>query len=356
MTSDASRKAHIVGLGLIGCSIALALKEHGWQVSGSDTDDNTQQECLQAELISSVVASPDTKLFLVATPAGVVVEVVNELCREFDNPDAVFTDVAGVKESIVSAIADNRFLGGHPMAGSELRGLAGARADIFTGCTWVLTPSTSTPNDLYTFLHGTFREIGANVVAVDGAVHDRLMAVASHVPHLIAGSLMNEASSVASQDAVLLQLAAGGFRDMTRIAAGDPTIWPDILLDNAKAILQTLEDIEGRLGRIREAIESADRESLRAGLSAASEARRQLPGRALDSENLSYLRVGLSDQPGSLAKVTTTASDLLVNIYDIEIAHAVDEAQGTLLLAVDASQATLLAEALSVIGFQVGAQ
>ncbi len=118
------------------------------------------------------------------------------------------------------------------MAGSELRGLAGARANLFRGCTWVLTPTPLTAPATYRTVHGVLREMGANVVAVSADDHDRLVAIASHVPHLLAGALMNEASRVAEQDAVLLQLAAGGFRDMTRVAAGDPSIWPDMLFEN----------------------------------------------------------------------------------------------------------------------------
>jgi len=120
------------------------------------------------------------------------------------------------------------------MAGSELRGLSGARADLFRGSTWVLTPTDRTSPETYSTLHGVLREIGANVVAVSAEDHDRLVAIASHVPHLLAGSLMNEASQVAEHDAVLLQLAAGGFRDMTRIAAGDPGIWPRHLVRESR--------------------------------------------------------------------------------------------------------------------------
>ena len=100
----------------------------------------------------------------------------------------IVTDVAGVKSAIVAEVADPRFLAGHPMAGSELRGLAGARADLFRGCTWVLTPTSATKPETYTALHGVLRELGANVVAVGAEDHDRLVAVASHVPHLLAGA------------------------------------------------------------------------------------------------------------------------------------------------------------------------
>jgi prephenate dehydrogenase len=270
------------------------------------------------------------------------------------NEALIVTDVAGVKSAIVAAVHDPRFLAGHPMAGSELRGLAGARADLFRGCTWVLTPTAATKPATYTTLHGVLRELGANVVAVDPDDHDRLVAVASHVPHLLAGALMNEATRVAEQDAVLLQLAAGGFRDMTRVAAGDPAIWPDVLFENREAVSQSLQALEDRLAALREALNTDDHDALAGDLRRAASARRQLPGRALDSDNLAYLRVAVSDQPGVLAAVTRTASELLVNIFDIEIAHGIEGAGGTLLLAVDARQAASFSDALRTKGYQVG--
>jgi prephenate dehydrogenase len=354
MTSPNKRRAHVVGLGLIGSSVALALSEIGWSVTGTDHDAVVVDLAIESGVISDTELSDEVALVVVATPAGVVADVANEILRRVANKTLIVTDVAGVKSAIVADVPDPRFLAGHPMAGSELRGLAGARADLFQGCTWVLTPTSATRPETYTALHGVLRELGANVVAVGADDHDRLVAVASHVPHLLAGALMNEASRVAEQDAVLLQLAAGGFRDMTRVAAGDPTIWPDVLFENRVAITQSLEALEERLAALRIALNADDHAAVTADLINAASARRQLPGRALDSEHLAYLRVAVSDQPGVLAAVTMAASEMLVNIYDIEIAHGIEGASGTLLLAIDAQQADLFSRALSERGFQVG--
>ena len=353
MTSPNSRHAHVVGLGLIGASVALALKGTGWIVTGVDSDSATVTSAIDGGVITSTELSPDVDLVVIATPAGKVAKLASEALVTLSNPEVVVTDVAGVKGSIVAQVVDERFLGGHPMAGSELRGLSGARADLFQGSTWVLTPTDRTSPATYSTLHGVLREIGANVVAVSAEDHDRLVAIASHVPHLLAGSLMNEASQVAEQDAVLLQLAAGGFRDMTRIAAGDPGIWPDILFENRDAIVQSLGALEGRLKTLREALLDDGRDVILESLLNAASARRQLPGRALSTEDLAYLRVKVSDEPGVLARVTRSASDLAVNIYDIEIAHGIEGTGGTLLLAVDAQQSQMFGEALSSLGFQV---
>jgi prephenate dehydrogenase len=334
--------------------VALALAETGWRVSGTDLDDAVVATALEAGVIDGTAVTEEHSLIVVATPAGTVAATVTALLANSTNEALIVTDVAGVKSAIVAAVHDPRFLAGHPMAGSELRGLAGARADLFRGWTWVLTPTAATKPATYTTLHGVLRELGANVVAVDPDDHDRLVAVASHVPHLLAGALMNEATRVAEQDAVLLQLAAGGFRDMTRVAAGDPAIWPDVLFENREAVSQSLQALEDRLAALREALNTDDHDALAGDLRRAASARRQLPGRALDSDNLAYLRVAVSDQPGVLAAVTRTASELLVNIFDIEIAHGIEGAGGTLLLAVDARQAASFSDALRTKGYQVG--
>jgi prephenate dehydrogenase len=354
MTSPISRRAHVVGLGLIGSSVALALRDVGWTVTGSDLERAIEDGALATGVISSTALSDEHRLVVVATPAGVVAPTANAILREFSNETLVVTDVAGVKGAIVNDVSDPRFLAGHPMAGSELRGAAGARADLFQGCTWVLTPTNSTTPETYGVLHGVLRELGANVVAVNADDHDRLVAIASHVPHLLAGALMNEASRVAEQDAVLLQLAAGGFRDMTRVAAGDPGIWPDVLFENRWAISLSLQALEDRLAALRVALVNDDHDAVTRDLLSAASARRRLPGRALHSENLAYLRVAVSDQPGVLAAVTTAASEMLVNIYDIEIAHGIEGKSGTLLLAIDARQTDQFSQALVARGFQVG--
>ena len=353
MTSPDSRQAHVVGLGLIGASVALALQECGWSVTGIDSNATTVDAAIERGVVSDAALESEVDLVVIATPAGVVSDVANEVLSQLTNPDVIVTDVAGVKGSIVAQVSDPRFLGGHPMAGSELRGLSGARAELFRGSTWVLTPTDHTSPTTYSRLHGILREIGANVVAVSAQDHDRLVAIASHVPHLLAGSLMNEASQVAEQDAVLLQLAAGGFRDMTRIAAGDPAIWPDILFENRDAVAQSLEALEERLKTLREALLDDGRDVILESLLSAASARRQLPGRALSTDDLTYLRVKVSDEPGVLARVTRSASDLAVNIYDIEIAHGIEGTGGTLLLAVDAQQSEMFGQALSALGFQV---
>jgi len=197
MTSPARRLAHVIGLGLIGSSVALALAATGWRVTGEDLDPEATSAALEADVISDTSMTDDHVLLVVATPAGAVASVARDYLARFTSASLIATDVAGVKSSIVSGVSDARFLGGHPMAGSEQRGLQGARLDLFSGCTWVLTPTPLTSPATYSTLHGYLRDIGASVVALDANDHDRLVALASHVPHLLAGALMNEATKTA---------------------------------------------------------------------------------------------------------------------------------------------------------------
>lgn len=347
------RYAHVIGLGLIGCSVSLALGRAGWKVTGEDIIQGSQNAAMNAQIIESTVIHPAAELVFIACPADSVIEVVERISPFVLRDDAVISDVAGVKESIVQNVRDPRFIGGHPMAGSELRGLEGARGDMFDGCTWIITPTSTTNTALLAKLHGYIREFGASVVAVEATDHDRLVAIASHVPHVIAGTLMNHAAVAAKDDAVLLQLAAGGFRDMTRIAAGDPTMWPDVLFQNSGAITQALAAIEVRLQQIRTSLVDGNRDDIVAMLTSASYARRQLPGRALESTNLAYIRIPISDRPGVLAEVTMIASDLGINIFDIEISHGIEGAHGTLLLAVDRDQIQRFSEALASVSYVV---
>src|SRR5207253_638851 len=148
----------------------------------------------------------------------------------------VVTDVGSVKSSIVAACDDPRFIGGHPMAGSELEGLDGADPNMFAGAVWVLTPGPSTADATFATAAALAAEPGAEVVALPADRHDQVVAVVSHVPHLAAATLMGLASERAEEHAALLRLAAGGFRDMTRIASGHPAIWLDICAENRDQI------------------------------------------------------------------------------------------------------------------------
>jgi prephenate dehydrogenase len=194
--------------------------------------------------------------------------------------------------------------------------------------------------------------LGADVVAVPPERHDELVAVVSHVPHLAAATLMGLASEGAEQHAALLRLAAGGFRDMTRVAAGHPGIWPDICAENSSAIVEALDNLVADLAKVRDVVAGRDRAALVSILERAREARQNLPVRHARPEDLVELRVPVPDRPGVLAEVTTLAGELGVNIEDLEIAHSAEGERGVLVVVVDAGVSDLVRGALLARGYR----
>src|SRR5690606_10363690 len=249
--------------------------------------------------------------------------VADEARRALAAGSGLVTDVGGVKASIVDAVSDSRFVGGHPMAGSEQEGVEGATPDLFEGATWVLTPTEGTDAAACAQVRAIVDTLGAEVVALPPDRHDALVAVVSHVPHLTAVSLMGLAAERSEEHAALLRLAAGGFRDMTRIASGHPGIWPDICVENQVAIVDTLDRLIAELDAMRRRVGEADKPGLFETLARARVARMNLPVRVAADEVVE-IRVPVLDRPGVLAEITTLASELSVNIHDLEIAHSTE--------------------------------
>ncbi|HWE66042.1 MAG TPA: prephenate dehydrogenase [Acidimicrobiales bacterium] len=351
--AGARPRALVVGTGLIGGSIALSLRQRGWHVSGLDADDERLAEAVAAGVIDASGDDLEAQVVFVATPATAVAEVVRQvLATEGRRDDAVVTDVSGVKTAIVAAADHPRFIGGHPMAGSEQVGLRGADPDLFEGAVWVLTPTSETDLNAFTALQGVVAALGADVLVLSPSDHDRLVAVVSHVPHLVAATLMNAAATGAEQDGALLRLAAGGFRDMTRVAAGHPGIWPDICSENAGPIVQALDALVAELTVMRDRVAGHDRDSLLQVLQRASAARRNLPARIVRPDHLSVLRIPVPDRHGVLAEITSLAADLGISIYDIEIAHSAEGPRGVLILVVDTAEAPKLRDAVEALGYR----
>jgi prephenate dehydrogenase len=345
----------LVGTGLIGGSIGLALRRSGVIVRGFDRDAEHAAAALDAGAVDELApdlatAVADADLTVVAVPVGHVADVVVEV---LDAGTGLVTDVGSVKAPLVAAVeaarrdAASRYVGGHPMAGSEQEGLAGASADLFVGATWVLTPTDRTDPQVFAELRSWVSGLGAEAIAVAPELHDAMVAVVSHVPQLAASTLMNVANQGTEEHAVLLRLAAGGFRDMTRIASSHPAIWPDICLANRDAIVGALDDYLDELTRVRTIVAGGDRDALLALLADARSARRNLPTGLPSEESLVELRIPVPDRAGVIAEVTTLAARFGVNIADLEIAHSLEGRAGVLVLVVaernlDAFEAALL--------------
>ena len=346
----AGRRAAVIGTGLIGGSVGLALRERGWHVTGRDRDPRRAERALRLGVLDEIGDDPSAEVVFVATPAGAVAETAATLRAQMD-AGVVVTDVAGVKSPIVAAVGHPHFVGGHPMAGSEQEGVEGADATLFEGATWVLTPTDTTAPEAYARVLAIVSSLGADVVAMPAARHDEMVAMVSHVPHLTAGALMNLAADAAEEQATILRLAAGGFRDMTRIAAGHPGIWPDVCVDNRVAITATLDSLVDALAGLRTMVSSGDRQAILAVLARARDARLNLPARSLHPEELAEIRIPVPDRPGVLAEVTTGLGERSVNIYDLEIVHSAEGPRGVLVLKVDNAHAHMAIEALAALGY-----
>ena len=237
------------------------------------------------------------------------------------------------------------------MAGSEQEGLDGASADLFVGAPWVLTPTPATSDEALAAVSSLVTGLGAEPVTLDAEAHDTMVAVVSHVPHLTAATLMGLADQRATEHRALLRLAAGGFRDMTRIASGHPAIWPDICVENRDAIVAVLDDLRDRLDDVRHLVATGDRGGLLDGLERARKARTNLPGRLPPGTAVAEIRVPLPDRKGELAVITRLAADLDVNILDIEVAHSAEGDRGVVILVVRASRADRLLGGLAGAGY-----
>jgi len=351
----------VIGTGLIGGSIGLALRDAGVEVAGCDRNPDRLARAVARGAVSDasddvVTATRGAEIVVVALPVSQVADAVG---AALDAGAPVVTDVGSVKAPVVRAVeaarpeSATRFVGGHPMAGSEQEGIDGSDARLFAGATWVLTPTPRTDPDAFTSVRDLVDLLGAEAVAVPPGRHDELVAMVSHVPHLAATTLMQTAANSGGEQAPLLRLAAGGFRDMTRVAAGHPAIWPDICVENADAVVESLDRYVRELRRVRELVVQQDRAGLLMFFEGARAARRSLPASATLAGPLVELRIPVPDRPGVIAEVTTLAGRHGVNIADLEIAHSAEGGAGVMVMVVAASGADAIASALTELGYRV---
>ena len=347
------RRANVIGLGLIGGSVALGLRGSGWHVTGDDIDRATAQRALERGVVDDLGLDPLADITVVAVP---VLAAADQVKRALAETTGAVSDVGSVKAAICAACDDPRFVGGHPMAGSELDGLDGAQADLFEGAVWVLTPTSNSEDAVFATVATLAASLGAEVVALSPERHDQLVAVVSHVPHLTAATLMGLASERAEEHAALLRLAAGGFRDMTRVASGRPGIWLDICAENRPAIVGVLDQLIVGLTEMRDIVGSDDREQLYARLTAARQARVNLPARVVHPDELSEVRIPIPDRAGAAAEVFTLAAELSVNIASFEVVHVAESTRGVAVVIVDRALVELFRGGLIARGFRPAVQ
>jgi prephenate dehydrogenase len=327
----------VVGVGLIGGSVGLAARERlGATVRGFDPADGVLTTARERGAVDVACASIDEALegvdtAVVAAPVGVLPEVTARVL-EAAAPDCVVTDVGSTKRAVVAACDDERFVGGHPLAGAETSGVEHARADLFDGATWYLTPTETTSGLLYERLHRTIAGLGARPSAIDPAEHDRVLAAVSHLPHVLANVLVAQAADALPDGAEGLAATGPSFRDATRVAGASSGIWSDIYLSNADALTERIDATIERLREVRERLAAGDRAAVTAWNDAAAGDRRGLLEAGLAGGPVHELRVSVPNRPGVVARVALELGRAGVNIVDMALYPAADMSEGVVAL------------------------
>jgi prephenate dehydrogenase len=326
----------IVGTGLIGASVGLAAKRGGATVVGFDQDRATAEVAAEHGAVDEIAASVaealrGAELAVVAVPVGQLAAQVRTVL-EASGEECTVTDVGSTKAAVCAAAEGSpRFIGGHPVCGSEARGPEHASAGLFEGATWFLAPLAQSEPARYRLVHGFVGGLGAMPVAVDPSAHDRLVALTSHLPHVLANVLVNQAGATRIDGHEPLSSAGGSLRDMTRVAGANPRIWVDIFLENADALRSSLAEHRRGLEQVEAALESGDGGFLARWIGEAALNRRGMIREAYgDPGELHRLRVHVPDRPGVLAGITQALGAERINIEDFELQHHSPERGGML--------------------------
>ncbi|HEX3909447.1 MAG TPA: prephenate dehydrogenase/arogenate dehydrogenase family protein [Solirubrobacteraceae bacterium] len=351
----------VLGVGLIGGSIGLAGRRRaGAHVSGYDPDERVRARALELGAIDVAsedlaTAVRDADVVFVAAPVGALVATVRE-ALEHAPAGSVISDVGSTKRVLAGVGADERFIGGHPLAGAETAGVEHAREDLFEGAVWYLTPaSESTAGVLYERLHRLLVSIGARPTAIDADTHDRLLAAVSHLPHVLANLLVAQAAGTLGEAAQGRLPAVGpSFRDTTRVAGANSAIWTDIYTSNSDALVAAIDDFSARIAEIRAMLLARDAAAITGWNEAARADREKLLGVGRGDEGATELRVSVPNKPGVIAEIALALGGAGVNILDMALAPSEDNRQGVVALWIagerDSSRAH---ELIAALGFPV---
>jgi prephenate dehydrogenase len=328
----------VLGVGLIGGSIGLAARQRlgaeviGWSRSGETLDRALELDALDSAADSLAAACEGAEAVFCSAPVSALPRQVAEALAA-SGPDTVVTDAGSTKRSLLAAHGeDERFIGGHPLAGAETAGVANARADLFEGARWYLTPTERSSGILYDRLQRIVAGLGARPQAIDAEAHDRLMATVSHLPHVLADVLAAQAAAELMRDSERLPEVGPSFRDATRVAGSNPAIWGDIYAANAEAVAEAIDDAIARLREARELVRAGEPRALAAWHAAAGEDRRRLLEAGLAAGPLRELRVVVANRPGTVAELALALGEAGVNIEDMALHPAADMKSGAISL------------------------
>jgi prephenate dehydrogenase len=343
----------VVGVGVIGGSVGLAARRRlGATVRGVDP---RADEALAAGAIDEACddlasALDGADAAVVAVPLAALSDTVAAVL-DAAPADCLVTDVGSTKRAVVAANGDERFVGGHPLAGSESAGVAHAREDLFDGAVWYLTPTSTTSGVALERLHRLVTGLGARPAAIDAETHDRVMAAVSHLPHVVANVLVAQAARALGGE----QLPPTGpsFRDATRVAGANPALWPDIYLANQDALLAAVDDTLQRLTAARDALAGGDRDRLAAWQAEAADDRAALLEAGVTGGAASELRAVVPNRPGVIAEIALSLGREGINISDMALTPSPDNTRGEIALWVGEHDAPRARDMLTGLGFAV---
>ena len=343
------RSVRIVGAGLIGTSIGLALAAKNIAVEMIDVDSRNQ--ALAQDLTGGVsIAEPE--LIILATPLRALSQVINEQYEL--NPNSTFMDVCSVKVEPLQKVQASRlplkqFVGTHPMAGREVGGAESARADLFLSRSWIITPDAHSDSEAVAKVKWLIHLLGATCVELDAVSHDAAVARVSHLPQITATLLAGSLHGVAPE---WLDLAGAGLRDTTRIAASDENLWKEIISSNSQEIKALLTNLHNELGAMIDAVN--DEERIAVIMRKGRDGRNLIPGKhGGKAREYTYVPIVIDDKPGQLGAIFNECAAMSVNVEDLVIEHSPGQLNALITLALSADDAVKLSNHLSSIGWNV---
>ncbi|MFD0867795.1 Arogenate dehydrogenase [Chlamydia abortus] len=344
---DEAKTISIFGVGLMGGSLALCFKgKPGLRVVGHSPNPASVNKYLERGVVDEATtsfeqAACDADYIFLCVPVGQLEPYLERLSNLPLKPGCIITDVGSTKASVMDyarklQFKDAYFIGGHPMAGSERSGVEAASSYLYENAFYVLTPLESTPEEVYGRLENLLRWTKAHVVRMDSGLHDDIVGAISHLPHIIAVALVNQIAAYNKDNPYYERLAAGGFRDITRIASGDPVMWRDILVHNRKVLLDLLKDWNRQMEHFVQLLEAADGPGIEQEFIRAGQFRGQLPERRKGVLTSLYdLYVDVPDHPGIVGSIATQLGNEGINLRNIQIIESRADVPGVLRLSFD---------------------
>ena len=342
-------KVRIVGSGLIGTSIGLGLVQRGIAVEMVDSDPSAQS--MAKDLAGGVVVE-DPDLVVLALPTSLLSQVIE---REIHlNPQSTFMDVGSVKNEVVLQVKtfsglSTRFLPTHPMAGREIGGASSARADLFQGRSWILTPEPDCAPESKSLVLEMIKHLGATPIELTALDHDAAVAKISHLPQIAASLLAKQLSGTPAE---WMELAGQGLRDTTRIAGSDESLWKEIIYSNRAEISELLISLQNDLTQMIAALD--DPAKIAELIAAGRDGKAMIPGKhGGKAREYSYLPIVIDDKPGQLGAIFNECAAMQVNVEDLNIEHSPGQLSALITLSLSAHDAEKLSAHLTSIGWNV---